>query len=118
MTKTTVLFPICLTVAVVTACAPGQMSQTSAGATQVAHAAMEFGQGGQIKMLYDRRQHPQAVYLNDKLHIVFNAGGQAGAEPKARTYPMAITYDPLTRQFSEAVTLGPAKSDRHYCPVI
>ena len=40
-----------------------------------------FGQGGQIKMLYDRRQRPQSVYLDDKVHIVFNAGGQIGARP-------------------------------------
>jgi len=77
-----------------------------------------FGEGGQIKMLYDRRQRPQSVYLNNKIHIVFNAGGQIGAQPKARTRPMAITYDPLTRQFSEVVTLGPTSRDHHYGPVI
>ncbi|HCO95221.1 MAG TPA: hypothetical protein DIU00_14930 [Phycisphaerales bacterium] len=77
-----------------------------------------FGQGGQIKMLYDRRQRPQSVYLNKKVHIVFNAGGQIGAKPKAPTKPMAVTYDPAAREFSEAVTLGPAKRDHHYGPVI
>ena len=34
--------------------------------------AMPFGAGGQVKMLYDRRQRPQAVYLNHKVHIVYN----------------------------------------------
>ncbi|MHC4073579.1 MAG: BNR-4 repeat-containing protein, partial [Planctomycetota bacterium] len=77
-----------------------------------------FGQGGQIKMLYDRRQRPQSVYLNNKVHIVFNAGGQIGARPKAPTKPMVVTYDPLSREFSEVVTLGPADSDHHYGPVI
>jgi hypothetical protein len=79
---------------------------------------MSFGEGGQIKMLYDRRQRPQSIYLNNKVHIVFNAGGQIGAAPKAPTRPMTITYDPITREFSQVVTLGPAKKDHHYCPVI
>ena len=77
-----------------------------------------FGEGGQIKMLYDRRQRPQSVYLNGKVHIVFNAGGQIGAQPKAPTKPMVVTYDPLTREFSEVVTLGPGSRDHHYGPVI
>ena len=79
---------------------------------------MAFGEGGQIKMLYDRRQRPQSVYLNDKVHIVFNAGGQIGAPAKSPTKPMAVTYDPLSRKFSEVVTLGPGKRDHHYGPVI
>jgi len=69
-------------------------------------------------MLYDRRQRPQSVYLNNKVHIVFNAGGQLGASPKAPTRPMVITYDPALRGFSEIVTLGPASRDHHYGPVI
>jgi len=77
-----------------------------------------FGEGGQIKMLYDRRQRPQSVYLNNKVHIVFNAGGQIGARPKFPTKPMAITYDLVTREFSEVVTLGPGDRDHHYGPVI
>ncbi len=82
-------------------------------------AIVAFGEGGQIKMLYDRRQRPQAVYLNEKVHIVFNAGGEAGTLAKsADTEPMAITYDPKTREFSEIVTLGPGDNDHHYAPVI
>ncbi len=78
-----------------------------------------FGAGGQIKMLYDRRQRPQSVYLNGKVHIVFNAGGEAGAEAKsAPTNPMAITYDPDTRRFSNVVALGPGHKDHHFGPVI
>jgi hypothetical protein len=77
-----------------------------------------FGQGGQIKMLYDARQRPQAVYLNDKLHIVFNGGGIWEDKPKIKTKPMAVTYDPLARTFSEIVVLGKASSDHHDGPVI
>ena len=33
---------------------------------------MAFGKGGQKKMLYERRQRPQAVYLDGKVHLVFN----------------------------------------------
>jgi len=77
-----------------------------------------FGEGGQIKMLYDRRQRPQSIYLNGKVHIVFNANGKKGAPPQSPTQPMAVTYDPIQRTFSDPVTLGPAKSDHHYAPVI
>ena len=36
-----------------------------------------FGEKGQVKMIYDARQRPQSVYMNDKLHIVFNGGARA-----------------------------------------
>jgi hypothetical protein len=36
---------------------------------QAQPSIVPFGYGGQIKMLYDIRQRPQAVYLNDKLII-------------------------------------------------
>jgi hypothetical protein len=107
MKKTVLLFLICLVLLTIV------QQQSRADGFPVA-----FGQGGQIKMLYDRRQRPQSVYLNNKVHIVFNAGGQIGAQPKAPTKPMAITYDPATRKFSDVVTLGPAKRDHHYCPII
>jgi len=79
---------------------------------------MAFGEGGQFKMLYDRRQRPQSVYLDNKVHIVFNAGAEAGSSAQAASKPMAIIYDPLTREFSDIVTLGPEDNDHHYCPVI
>jgi hypothetical protein len=81
-------------------------------------APMAFGHGGQIKMLYDRRQRPQSVYLRNKVHIVFNAGRGDGDSPRARTRPMAVTYDPRTRTFSDVVTLGRSSSDHHKGPVI
>jgi len=88
------------------------------GPQKASQVTIAFGEGGQIKMLYDRRQRPQSVYLNDKVHIVFNAGGQIGARPKAPTKPMVVTYCPFTREFSEIVTLGPASRDHHYGPVV
>ena len=77
-----------------------------------------FGEGGQIKTLYDNRQRPQAVYLNGKIHIVFNAGAVEGSTGKSKTKPMAVTYDLNTRAFSSIVTLGRASSDHHDGPVI
>ena len=81
-------------------------------------APLVFGDGGQIKMLYDRRQRPQSVYLNGKVYLVYNGDGEKGAEPKAKTKPMVITYDPSTRTFSDSVALGPGDKDHHYGPVI
>ena len=79
---------------------------------------MAFGKGGQKKMLYDRRQRPQAVYLDGKVHLVFNGGGKGGKDPSFRTAPMATTYDTKTRSFSKTVTLGERSKDHHYGPVI
>ena len=90
----------------------GQKTETSSD------HIVSFGKGGQLKMLYDRRQRPQSVYLDGKVHIVFNAGGETGAPAPSPTNPMAITYDPASREFSDIVTLGPANDDHHYGPVI
>ncbi len=79
---------------------------------------LPFGVGGQMKMLYDRRQRPQSVYLNGKVHLVINAGGEKGAPAKSKTKPMVLSYDLANGKFSEIITIGPAKSDHHYCPVI
>ncbi len=91
---------------------------------QAAQKPFVFGNKGQVKMLYDLRQRPQAVYLNKKLHIVFNAdgkmkpGNKKKKKGKPETRPKAITYDTLTRKFSKEVTLGPSNTDHHYGPVI
>ncbi|MBT3385652.1 MAG: hypothetical protein HN778_20860 [Prolixibacteraceae bacterium] len=82
------------------------------------YQTLTFGEGGQIKMLYDRRQRPQSVFLNGKVYLVFNAGAEKEAVGKSKTLPMIVTYNPVTREFSDIVTLGPAKSDHHYGPVI
>ena len=93
----------------------GQGSQKSPGSD---YEILAFGEGGQIKMLYDRRQRPQSVYLNGNAYIVFNGGGGPGESGKSPTSPMIIKYNPVTREFSDAVKLGPAKKDHHYGPVI
>ncbi|MCX6326836.1 MAG: BNR-4 repeat-containing protein [Bacteroidia bacterium] len=79
------------------------------------YQTFSFGDGGQIKMLYDRRLRPQSVFINGKVYIVFNGGAEKGS---ADTKPKILIYNPGTRNFSEEVTLGPPKSDQHYCPVI
>jgi hypothetical protein len=79
---------------------------------------LSFGEGGQIKMLYDRRQRPQSVYLNGMVYIVFNAGGEKGAPARSPSKPMIVRYDPITSEFSDIVILGPEDDDHHYGPVI
>jgi hypothetical protein len=37
---------------------------------------LSFGERGQFKMLYDRRIRPKSAFLNNKVHIVFNAGAE------------------------------------------
>ena len=82
------------------------------------YQTLSFGEGGQIKMLYDRRQRPQSVFLNGKVHLVFNAGAEKEAVGKSKTLPMIVTYNSITREFSDIVTLGSAKSDHHFGPII
>ena len=79
---------------------------------------LPFGEGGGIKMLYDARQRPQAVYLQGKVFIAFKGGGSAGDSAKPKTSPMLISYDPQSRRFSEALTLGRKTSDHHHGPII
>lgn len=82
---------------------------------------LSFADTGQFKMLYDRRQRSQALYIDGKVQIVFNAGGTPGSSAQsARTKPMVVTYDPTTRKFSEIVLLtsGTGSSDHHKGPVI
>ena len=79
---------------------------------------LPFGEGGGFKMLYDCRQRPQAVYLKNKLYIVYNGGAKAGKKGKAKAYPMLISYDPQRRSFLKPLQLGPSSSDHHYSPII
>lgn len=84
-------------------------------------APMAFGFGGAKKMLYDVRQRPQAVYLNDMVYIGFKGGagpGDAGGSSGGRTHAMLLSYDPRARQFSEPMTFGERSSDHHDCPVV
>ena len=79
---------------------------------------LPFGERGGIKMLYDARQRPQAVYLNGKVFIAFKGGGSVNDSGKPKTSPMLLSYDPLRRRFSEAMTMGRKTGDHHHCPII
>lgn len=100
-----------VTVPGLTAC--GERSQSASA------GAVSFAKGGQLNMVYDIRQRPQAVYMNCKVYIVF-AGrtDEAPVGEKPSTRPMLITYDPASREFSDIITLGPGKGDHHYTPII
>jgi len=78
-----------------------------------------FGQGGQLKMIYDRRQRPQALYMNDKVYMVYNGGASPSAKANGKTYPFVISFDPETEALSAPIQLGIKGSrDQHYCPII
>ena len=79
---------------------------------------LPFGERGGIKMLYDVRQRPQAVYLKGTVFIAFKGGGPVGHSAKPKTSPMLISYDPRSRSFSETLTVGPKTTDHHHGPVI
>ncbi|MDG2214638.1 MAG: hypothetical protein P8M70_12470, partial [Verrucomicrobiota bacterium] len=44
---------------------------------------LPFGEAGKFKMLYDCRQRPQSVFLNDKLYIVYNGDAKPTKNGKA-----------------------------------
>ncbi len=78
-----------------------------------------FGEAGKFKMLYDCRQRPQSVYLNDKLYIVYNGEAKPSRNGTGKAYPLLITYNPRNRSFSQPVRLGQkSSSDHHYSPII
>ncbi len=79
---------------------------------------LPFGHGGGIKMLYDVRQRPQAVYLRGRVFIGFKGGASPNHSGKSKTSPMLISYDPSSRRFSETLTLGRKTSDHHHGPVV
>ncbi len=84
-------------------------------------AAMPFGFGGAKKMLYDVRQRPQAVYLNDTVYIGFKGGAgpeYAGGSSGGRTHTTLLSYDPESREFSKPITFGERTSDHHHCPIV
>jgi len=80
---------------------------------------LPFGEAGKFKMLYDARQRPQSVYLNDQLYIVYNGDAKPTKNSKGSARPMLIIYDPQNRSFSKPVRLGQkSSSDHHYSPII
>ena len=77
-----------------------------------------FGEGGQHKMIYDRRQRPQAVLVENNIHIVYNGGASAG-EGQNKTVPYAITYHLESKEFTAEVRLpGTPGKDHHFGPII
>lgn len=77
-----------------------------------------FGEKGQIKMLYDRRQRPQSVFLEGKVFLAINADGEEGEPGRSKTKPMVLSFDPETKDFSRPIVVGPASRDHHDAPVI
>jgi len=83
------------------------------------YQVLSFGEGGQHKMTYDRRQRPQALLMGDEIHIVYNGGASSDATKRTATVPFAVTYNLKSGGLSEAVQLpGMASKDHHYGPVI
>ena len=79
----------------------------AAGEASSAHSLLEFGSNGKRNMLYDARQRPQSVLLHGRLYIVYNGDASATKNGKGNAYPMFISYDPQSREFSEPVRIGP-----------
>ena len=82
---------------------------------------MAFGFGGSKKMLYDVRQRPQAVYFKGKVFIGYKGGGTRAADNQgsvAQTHAMLLSYDPVSRQFSESLMFGKTTGDHHDSPVV
>lgn len=78
-----------------------------------------FAHGGKFKMLYDCRQRPQSVLLNERLYIVYNGDAEPSKNGNGKAYPMLVTCDPLSRSFSKPVRLGQEPStDHHDSPII
>ena len=72
---------------------------------KASYRVLSFGEGGQHKMTYDRRQRPQAVLMGDDIHIVYNGGAPVETKKPTPTMPFAITYNLKTGRFSESVQL-------------
>jgi hypothetical protein len=80
---------------------------------------LPFGEGGQHKMTYDRRQRPQALLMDNTIYLVYNGGAPADAIKRTKTTPFAITYNLNTGEFSKPVELpGEPSRDHHFGPVI
>ena len=78
-----------------------------------------FGDGGTKKMMYDRRQRPQALLMDDVIHLVYNGGASPGATKLEPTMPFYTTYNLRTSEFAEPVQLpGVASIDHHFGPII
>ena len=82
-----------------------------------------FGDKGAVKMLYDARQRPQAVYLNDQVFLVYNGDARMrdsnNSKRKSESVPVALRYDPKSRTLSSPLILSENySSDHHDGPVV
>ncbi|MEJ6733033.1 MAG: BNR-4 repeat-containing protein [Verrucomicrobiia bacterium] len=87
-------------------------------AKDVAPAAVPFGETGKFNMLYDVRQRPQAILLNELVYIVYNGDAEPSKNGNGAARPMLITYNPATRTFSDSVKLDERTNDHHDMPII
>jgi len=88
-----------------------------------AHDIIPYGDKGAVKMLYDARQRPQAVYLNDTAFLVYNGDARPreskNSKRRSESAPMALSYDPQSRKLSDTVILSETySSDHHDGPVV
>ncbi len=106
-------------------CHWGLLCATAHGAPHMENArdagieVIPFGEGGQLKMIYDRRQRPQAIYMNDQVYMVYNGGANLPESNGKKTFPFVVSYDPQSGVLGEPIRLGnEPDGDQHYCPII
>lgn len=85
----------------------------------LAQNLIPFGGGGQLKMIYDRRQRPQALFLKNNVYLVYNGGAAPTAVKRNHTYPFITGYNLSDKSLSEPIKLDEkGSSDQHFCPII
>ena len=97
------LSKLCLTLCLATwsTITAQQPQELAAGKRPIA-----FADGGKFKMLYDCRQRPQSVLVNNRLYLVYNGDARRSKNGNGSAYPMLITYRPADRSFSKPVRLS------------
>ena len=81
------------------------------------YTVYSFGEGGNLKMLYDRRQRPQALKEGNEIYLVYN-GNRVNNDEKPKTMPIITSFNLKTKTFGNSYSLGSPSSDHHYCPII
>ena len=81
------------------------------------YTVYSFGEGGNLKMLYDRRQRPQALKEGNEIYLVYN-GKKVNSDEKPKTMPIITSFNLKTKTFGNSYSLGSPSSDHHYCPII
>ena len=74
--------------------------------TQVDEHLHRFAEGGKFKMLYDARQRPQGILVNDFVFIVYNGDARPSSNGKGRAYPMLICYDRKKKKINSPIRLA------------